>query len=508
MKQNKIYRLFCMGFALLFGAIVLDAIFNNKTQVYTYRTLWLILCTLLCGALLWGAYRLWTRKTPHFSAKREIVCVACFLSVFFVLQLVVAWCMAVAVTPGWDFGIVFGAARDMVLYGTMPDLYFANFPNNAPTYLFLVFLFRLFHLFGCTDFLAPAIVVNTLFVQLSLFLFYLTLRKLFAVKNALFGLLLSFFCLPFLLYGPIVYTDTLTMPFPIATLLLWLYARDALQNGRIKRGILLCLAAGSVCALGAKLKITVLIVLIALLIDACLTAFSVRKKMLTAACTLGAFCLIFALQGVFAAHTALLPAYDKDDAIPYTHWVMMGLSGVGGYNNDDYDLTLRGKTYAERQSITTQEIASRVKALGVRGLAHHSANKLSYIYGDGLCYAPYKLDQSGLHDTILRQFFLAGFPYFGAVSHLATGLWLAVLCCGIWGAVSAARKSTHSATVFYVALIGLTLFLLLWEARSRYLVNFLPIILICGMNGLFCDTNVWYTEFNHRKTKTRRTARS
>ncbi|MEG1446807.1 MAG: hypothetical protein RSC58_06025 [Ruthenibacterium sp.] len=230
--------------------------------------------------------------------------------------------------------------------------------------------------------------------------------------------------------------------------------------------------------------------------------------MLTAACTLGAFCLIFALQGVFAAHTALLPAYDKNDAIPYTHWVMMGLSGVGGYNNDDYDLTLRGKTYAERQSITTQEIVSRVKALGVRGLAHHSANKLSYIYGDGLCYAPYKLDQSGLHDTILRQFFLAGFPYFGAVSHLATGLWLAVLCCGIWGAVSAARKSTHSATVFYVALIGLTLFLLLWEARSRYLVNFLPIILICGMNGLFCDTNVWYTEFNHRKTKTRRTARS
>ncbi|MEG0168082.1 MAG: hypothetical protein RR709_09475, partial [Ruthenibacterium sp.] len=271
---------------------------------------------------------------------------------------------------------------------------------------------------------------------------------------------------------------------------------DALQNGRIKRGALLCFAAGSVCALGAKLKITVLIVLIALLIDACLTAFSVRKKALTAACTLGAFCLIFALQGMFAAHTALLPAYDKDDAIPYTHWVMMGLSGVGGYNNDDYELTLRGKTYAEKQKITTTEIASRVQTLGLRGLMHHSANKLSYIYGDGMCYAPYKLDQSGLHDTYLRNFFLPDFPYFGAVSHLSTGLWFAILCGCVLGGVKAARRGTHAATFIRVAVVGLTLFLLLWEARSRYLVNFLPLILICGADGLFGGANLWYN--NHK----------
>mgnify|MGYP003433817205 FL=1 len=491
-SQNRTYSLFCMGFALLFGGIVLDAIFNNKTQNYSYQMLWLAVCTLFCAALLYGGYRLWTRSAHSFSTKQEIFCVSCFLLIFFVLQLLVAWCMEVAVTPGWDFGIVFGAARDSVLQGTLPNLYFANFPNNAPIYFFLIFLFRIFHFFGCHDFLWPAIVVNLLFVQLSLFLFYLTLRKLWGVRQALFGLFVSFFCLPFLLYGPIVYTDTLTMPFPIATLLLWLFARDAFAQGALKRGVSLCIAAGGICALGAKLKITVLIVLIALLIDALFAAFSMRKTVLIFISALGTFCLVFTLQSVFAAHSALLPVYDKNDAIPYTHWVMMGLSGVGGYNNDDYELTLRGETYAARQQITTQEIATRVKTLGARGLAHHAANKLSYIYGDGMCYAPYKLDQSGLHDTYLRQFFLAGFPYFGAVSHLCTGLWFAILCGSVLGAAKAAHRGAHHATVVRIAVIGLTLFLLLWEARSRYLVNFLPLILICGASGLFGNTNLWY----------------
>ncbi|MEF9970276.1 MAG: glycosyltransferase family 39 protein [Ruthenibacterium sp.] len=495
-SKHRIYNLFCAGFALLFTMLVLDAIFNNKTQFYTYRPLWLLVCTALFLLLLSVFYKLWTRTVPNFSAKRETLCVAVFLLLFFVLQLATAWCMAVAVTPGWDFGIVFGAARDMVLNGTLPDSYFANFPNNTPVYLFLVFLFRVFHFFGCTDFLAPAIVVNTLAVQLSLFLFYLTMRRLFGVKNALFGLLVSFFCLPFLLYTPIVYTDTLTMPFPIATVLLWLMARDAFTAQKMRRGVVFSLLAGMVCALGAKLKITVVIVLIALLLDMLFTTFSARKKAIAAACALGAFCLIFTLQGVYAAHSALLPVYDKNDAIPYTHWVMMGLSGVGGYNNDDYELTLRGKTYAEKQKITTTEIASRVQTLGLRGLMHHSANKLSYIYGDGMCFAPYKLDQSGLHDTYLRNFFLPDFPYFGAVSHLSTGLWFAILCGCVLGGVKAARRGTHAATFIRVAVVGLTLFLLLWEARSRYLVNFLPLILICGADGLFGGANLWYN--NHK----------
>ena len=32
-------------------------------------------------------------------------------------------------------------------------------------------------------------------------------------------------------------------------------------------------------------------------------------------------------------------------------------------------------------------------------------------------------------------------------------------------------------TALFVVVLGLTLFLLLWEARSRYLLNFLPVML-------------------------------
>ncbi|MEG1925793.1 MAG: hypothetical protein RR415_08595, partial [Ruthenibacterium sp.] len=105
-SKHRIYNLFCAGFALLFTMLVLDVIFNNKTQFYTYRPLWLLVCTALFLLLLSVFYKLWTRTVPNFSAKRETLCVAVFLLLFFVLQLATAWCMAVAVTPGWDFGIV------------------------------------------------------------------------------------------------------------------------------------------------------------------------------------------------------------------------------------------------------------------------------------------------------------------------------------------------------------------------------------------------------------------
>ena len=50
-------------------------------------------------------------------------------------------------------------------------------------------------------------------------------------------------------------------------------------------------------------------------------------------------------------------------------------------------------------------------------------------------------------------------------------------------AARAARSRAHGATVARVAVFGLMLFLLMWETRSRYLMNFLPVLLLAAFPG-------------------------
>ena len=55
-------------------------------------------------------------------------------------------------------------------------------------------------------------------------------------------------------------------------------------------------------------------------------------------------------------HTAVsythLDVYKRQgDEIPKTHWIMMGLAGNGGYNNEDYVLTFSAPDGETRKAL-------------------------------------------------------------------------------------------------------------------------------------------------------------
>lgn len=72
----------------------------------------------------------------------------------------------------------------------------------------------------------------------------------------------------------------------------------------------------------------------------------------------------------------------------------------------------------------------------------------------------------------------------GRTVYLATGLQLALLGLAVWGAIQSVRRQNWSISFVQIALLGLGLFLLPWEARSRYIVSFLPLLAVCGVWGL------------------------
>lgn len=479
MAKHRCYTLFGWGFAALFAVVLADVLFNNRIPYYEVEVLPALVCGAAAVGVLAAAWRLWKTRTWTIGARAETALVAALLGGYWVLQLLFAFVLEVQPTRTWDFGVVFSAAQQYAQSGVLPGDYFSQFHNNAPMYLVLVALCKALGALGVRDVMPAALVCNTLCVNLSLLALYRVLRRLYGVKNALFGLAGSFLFLAFLLYGPIVYTDTVTLPFPIGALALWLAARDRpVGAGRTLR----CAGAGLLAAAGAWLKITVAIALVAAVLDALLSA-GVRRGWKAAGCMVLSFAALYGALSFAALHSPWLPAYDRDKAIPWEHWVMMGLSGDGGYNDDDYKLTLTGQDYAERAEIDRAEIdraeiARRVEQMGPGGLLSHGADKLSYIFGDGLYYAPVKLDIGSVHKgNPLQAYFIQGMQHTGRAVYAGLGVQAALLAGLAAAGARAARRGDHRAAVLRVAVLGLALFLLLWEARSRYLVNFLPVML-------------------------------
>ena len=388
--RTRLYGAACVGFALLFAFAALDSLFNNQSLCVTYRIPLLAVGAALCGCVLWVLWKLFGRL-PALSAGRQRLVVGVLLALFLCVQLAVGMVMRVEASAHWDFGIVREAAAQNALTGAVPQGdYFTLWPNNAPVYLLLAWLMRLPAALWGTEpaCYAFAVVCNCLFANLSLFLCYRAACRLFGARVALFGLLCSFLLLPFTAYMPIVYTDTLTLIFPVGMLILWLGARDTLvaQGPRTRAAWLRVCARlallGGLCAVGAKLKITVAIALAAIVLDALLL---LRWRRALAACGVccAAFGLGMGLLGLYCSRTALLPPRKAAEAVPYAHWVMMGLHGVGNYYDPDYQLTLSQDTYEARKALDEQVIMQRLREFGAGGFLRHCADKLSFIFGDG-----------------------------------------------------------------------------------------------------------------------------
>lgn len=464
--SSPLYTLFDRVWAVLFAGFTLLCLLRHNNPFLPMGAAQLLVCGAGAGLLFFLAWRLWQRfgRAP----RREARTIGLLLAGYFLALLAFGLCMQVWMGGSWDFTVVTAAARDLVLDGTPPGEYFVNCANNAPLLWLYAGLFRVFALFGIRDFMPWLVAVNAGCIVFSLWCLWRIARGLWGGKWALFALGLAMLCPGFWMYAPIAYTDTLSMPFASAALLLWLGARSApAARGRGPR----LWGAFLLAALGGILRMTCGILIIAFALDLLLVR-SWRGQRVQG--LLAALCGILLLIGGSRAAQVALPEYDQTP-MPLTHWVMMGLRGDGGYNDEDFQLTGQYESYAERQTFVREEILRRLQAMGPGGLAAHCARKLSYILSDGTYYAPSKLDRGARYPNPLHLFIVPNAPYAGFLYYLADGAQLCLLALCAVGAWRAARRP-DGLTAARVAVFGLLLFLLVWEARSRYLVQFLPLL--------------------------------
>ncbi len=178
---------------------------------------------------------------------------------------------------------------------------------------------------------------------------------------------------------------------------------------------------------------------------------------------------------------------DQRKALPMMHFAAMGATGNGGYTLADVERDEAIKDPGKRSAVATKVWEQRVIRMGWVGyqkflIKKQVANTADGTFawgGEGVFLKPFKNYPKSLGQ---RLFFAGGSPVVNsAVKILIQLVWLGTLL-----AMLLTVNDVHFIVLLAkYAVVGFSLFLLLFEGgRSRYVIQFLPFILLLAGIGI------------------------
>lgn len=468
------YILFSLSFLWLLNHIITGS-------YYEYREVPILLCISCSLVLLTLLWRIIIRYEAELSKRRKVI-TAVFLAVMFALQMIFG--ALLRYQPIFDVDAIYGGAIEWVETGTFASYYeyFSYFFNNFGGLRFFYWVFRISRAFGRTDYYMAAVTANALLSICTMLLTGEVSGKLLGPRGRLMAYALFLISFPFYFIAPAFYTDALAMPFPI--LLYWLYLLAKERNGRSVRAALFVLM-GIAAAIGILIKPVAAIALIALVIDAALT-WDWKRAILIAVTS-----LLFFLVCCTSLYGTIYRHIDRNEvernSTPLLHWVMMGLRGNGMYNADDYEYTRSFDDREEQTSALLDEIKARIRDRGFNGMVELLTTKGDICFGDGTYGLSDCLGGIVVRESRLHALLLSDGEYHPVYKHLCTGVLLSLYVLMIISAlqeVFCPHSRTFQFLVPRLAVFGLLLFLICWEARWRYFSSFIPLIFVSALLGM------------------------
>ena len=193
---------------------------------------------------------------------------------------------------------------------------------------------------------------------------------------------------------------------------------------------------------------------------------------------------------------------NNDQAIPWTHWVMMGMterksqmanrSYVGWYNPDSYKYTLSFEGVNERKAADLVKIREQYEDYGFWGYMVFLYRKMLYTWSDTTFFAPFLVNNTPVFWE--SEEFIGDRPEAAIIHKVifdqSVGVMLFMYLCMIAGAIYNLVKGKNKLSYVFLAILGLLTFLLIWEDSSRYLITYYPLIVVCAMYGFNVIMNI------------------
>jgi len=523
-KPNSFPELLFMilryAFLLVFTWIFINVCFFNSSSMYLFDMLMSIVIAGIVLALLFFAIfkcKKYAQTHSHFFAflyRYNVLIAVGGLAIVFIFQVVLAH--AIYRPIGWDCGAIVECAVKGDL--TSERFYFSTYPNNLLMFCILKYLLKGFFYFGRQNYWLFLSIINIVLVDITIYL-------VFAVCKKLFGLACGFasYALFILLFGlspwlVVPYSDTFAMVFSPLVILLFLKFQEATHL--FSKAILLFLI-GFLSVAAYFIKPYTLIVLISILLYLLIHSMNSIKK-------IGIFILtvLIMLTGMSSSYllynVTVKDAYsnvlDYSQSLPMSYYFMMGLNTAtsggtgrtlyGAYNGDDNLFAYSLPTQQTKQSETLRIALERIKAYTPKGYIQFLSNKANWVFSDGTFWVEgegYDVDKPSVSTTNVSKWIQSGFRFYGAnysdFANFAQGIWvilLFLLICPLFNNSGDYKKSIVN--ILRIAVFGFLLYQLLFEARSRYIITVLPVIIILATCGFSYFHENFYSYWDDNTT--------
>ena len=479
-------------------------LYPNIAYVITGLLITLLVCLVIlkCGK----AFSVW-------FIKHNKTVIITTLSLFFILSVFI--CVSGFFYSDWDPLAILNAVHD-ILKG-QPDkvgtAYFSNHPNNLLLVWIYLTVMRMTGLFGINSVLV-LVVFQCLIATVSAFIFWRVSYDIFKDDPLIsyIGLLIFEVWIVLSPWFIITYSDEAGIAFPL--LILRIYQRMTRQEIKDFTGWALM---SVVSIFGYFIKPQIVIAYIA-----CMLFYVFRnlnedkkRKLMCVVCSVSTIAVtaIF-VKGIIIPSMGI--KLDGDRSFGMAHYFMMGLNDEtdGVYSDDDTLYTDSFNSPAEKRKADMAVAYERIKNYGLTGLLEHAKKKTLVNYNDGLFawgvdgkfFAGRESEDLGdvpemATTGLLWSFIMPEGSNHGKYSSFLQMIWLTVLSmsfiCAVIITVSLFSKESDTSPgkyslignneiyVVMLAIIGLSLFEILFEAKARYLFIYTPYYLLLAISVFY-----------------------
>lgn len=480
--NNILIYLFNITFTIIFTFITFYAIFEHR-NIKKFSTFFVIIATLITCV---GIYFIF--KTINNAKFKNIKLIKKIIFIIMIsIQLIFGF--KCRIVSSWDSGVTMDVSSRIAdgRYDGDSTTYFSMYNNNIPFVTLLTIIFKFVHLFfgANSKYMGVVIVINILLIDIGVYLVQKIVQEIYGEKNSLFALLFMFFLSPLYCYAPIIYTDTFTFLFP--PLIMYIYILSNKENISFKRKTLYLVLIGIITFIGMRLKITVLFILIAIFITEFLRIKFEKRELKN---YLFRYLIIFiTIIILFIGKNLYYSKFinyklDNNKKFPYTHWIMMGLGGeYGAYLDEDVNFTKSFENEELKKAANIEVIKNRLNDK-LRNNFNFFIKKINFVWGDGTYYSNYKLVRGSYEKNIFHEFVTKEGKYYKYYSIVVQSIHFAMLIFITMSSFFAIFKKDDINLICRIAVFGLLLFFILWEARSRYILNYLGIFVIIFISSL------------------------
>ncbi len=491
---------------LIFAAPVTD--YYCKRLFRFENTVLIMVAAVIFAAVSIGLHK-WNASIEAFLQKHTVRLLPAALLLLLALQIFLTY--SAFFYSDWDPAAILSEAFDLA-NGLKDDhsSYFSAHPNNLLPVWIHSLLLKTGGIFGKVGEYGGSGVMIIVYAQcllntLSGFLLFRIVRRLCGSFRAAWSSFL-FYAL-FLGLSPwliITYTDQLAFIFPLLTLRLWQIQQE---RGRgTAASLLIWGLMGLLAPFGYRIKPQTVIMTIAVTCVMILEGGPGRVLLRRlAALAAGILLMTALLKGVILPSIPI--GIEPDRQFGMAHYLMMGLNGrtSGVYDDEDTEYTNSFDTPAEKAKADLDRAGERLTSFGAAGLKDHLIKKTLVNFNDGtfawglngnFFAGTIEGQETFLSSAIRKRIYTDG-EYFGRYSTIQQLFWLFTLFTSLgMGAylLPAGRRKTDgssggeeaelsTAAVIALALIGITVFELVFEALARYLFIYAPVWVAAAAAG-------------------------